>query len=293
MHYPYEWAPYIVEITIMKIGNLVILAVPGEFTTMAGRRLIKAVREKVEDSWGEDIHFVIAGLSNTYSSYITTYEEYQVQRYEGGFTLFGPHTLDAYIQEFSRLADCMVGPSICTAGPLPPNLLNKQWSLVPGVLVDAVPFGHDFGDVSIDLQGQTYHPGDVAEAEFHAACPRNNVRLEGSFIQIQRKKEKSWNLHRLWRHMFQIIRGLPSSPGGTREEEEGSWAVEFTDSDWSTKFFWYRKDTLSPYSYAKIHWEIPERVKKGTYRIKYLGDYKDFLGEIKPFEGVSTEFQVI
>jgi hypothetical protein len=41
---------------------------------------------------------VIAGLSNTYSSYITTPEEYAVQRYEGGFTLYGQHTLDAYIQ---------------------------------------------------------------------------------------------------------------------------------------------------------------------------------------------------
>jgi len=47
MHYPYEWAPYIVEISIMRIGNLVVLAVPGEFTTMSGRRLIRAVRDKV------------------------------------------------------------------------------------------------------------------------------------------------------------------------------------------------------------------------------------------------------
>ena len=41
---------------------------------------------------------VIAGLTGTYSSYITTFEEYGVQRYEGASTLFGPHTLDAYIQ---------------------------------------------------------------------------------------------------------------------------------------------------------------------------------------------------
>ena len=41
---------------------------------------------------------MIAGLTNTYSSYVTTYEEYQAQRYEGASTIFGPHTLDAYIQ---------------------------------------------------------------------------------------------------------------------------------------------------------------------------------------------------
>jgi neutral ceramidase len=46
---------------------------------------------------------VLSGLSGTYSSYITTWEEYQVQRYEGASTLYGPHTLDAYIQTVLEL----------------------------------------------------------------------------------------------------------------------------------------------------------------------------------------------
>lgn len=41
---------------------------------------------------------VLAGLTNTYSSYITTWEEYHAQRYEAASTIFGPSTLDAYIQ---------------------------------------------------------------------------------------------------------------------------------------------------------------------------------------------------
>ena len=49
-------------------------------------------------AWGDDVVIVIAGLTNTYSSYVTTFEEYGVQRYEGASTIFGPHTLDAYIQ---------------------------------------------------------------------------------------------------------------------------------------------------------------------------------------------------
>ena len=52
---------------------------------------------QVKPVWG-DIHVVIAGLTNTYSSYVTTIEEYSIQRYEGASTIFGPHTLDAYIQ---------------------------------------------------------------------------------------------------------------------------------------------------------------------------------------------------
>ena len=57
-----------------------------------------AVLRQVAEAWGSDVHVVIAGLANTYASYVTTFEEYSVQRYEGASTIFGPHTLDAYIQ---------------------------------------------------------------------------------------------------------------------------------------------------------------------------------------------------
>lgn len=54
-----------------------------EFTTMAGRRLRDAVKTVLNSgNKGQDIHVVIAGLTNTYSQYVTTFEEYQVQRYE-------------------------------------------------------------------------------------------------------------------------------------------------------------------------------------------------------------------
>ena len=47
---------------------------------------------------------VIAGHANVYSHYIATYEEYAIQRYEGASTIFGPHTLEAYLQQYSALA---------------------------------------------------------------------------------------------------------------------------------------------------------------------------------------------
>lgn len=54
-----------------------------EFTTMAGRRLRDAVKTVLkEGSNGREFSVVIAGLTNSYSQYIATFEEYQVQRYE-------------------------------------------------------------------------------------------------------------------------------------------------------------------------------------------------------------------
>lgn len=37
--FPYAWQPDIVDIQMMRVGQFVVLVVPGEFTTMAGRRL--------------------------------------------------------------------------------------------------------------------------------------------------------------------------------------------------------------------------------------------------------------
>lgn len=57
-----------------------------EFTTIAGRRLRDAVKEVLtsfgEEEEKEEFHVVIARLTNTYSQYVTTIEEYQIQRYE-------------------------------------------------------------------------------------------------------------------------------------------------------------------------------------------------------------------
>lgn len=50
---------------------------------MAGRRLRDAVKTVLTSGGrGANIHVVIAGLTNTYSQYVTTFEEYEVQRYE-------------------------------------------------------------------------------------------------------------------------------------------------------------------------------------------------------------------
>lgn len=57
-----------------------------EFTTMAGRRLRDAVKTVLmsggNKKFNSNVHVVIAGLTNTYSQYVTTIEEYEMQRYE-------------------------------------------------------------------------------------------------------------------------------------------------------------------------------------------------------------------
>ena len=103
---PFAWHPIHIDTQVRKsisltpaqvlrIGQVLLLAVPGEFTTMAGRWEISAffsfntnlmvvfrrLRESVAETAGiEGSKVVVAGLSNTYTHYITTWEEYQKQR---------------------------------------------------------------------------------------------------------------------------------------------------------------------------------------------------------------------
>uniref|UniRef100_A0A6N2M2V4 Neutral ceramidase n=1 Tax=Salix viminalis TaxID=40686 RepID=A0A6N2M2V4_SALVM len=134
MERPYAWAPAILPVQILRIGQLVILSVPGEFTTMAGRRLRDAVKmvltSGASKEFGSNVHIVISGLTNTYSQYVTTFEEYEVQRYEGASTLYGPHTLSAYIQEFRKLGAALISGRPVEPGPQPPDLLDEQISLL-------------------------------------------------------------------------------------------------------------------------------------------------------------------
>ena len=100
------WVPHNMPIQIFKIGNLVIAGVPGEFTTMSGRRIKKLLQETFQEKIQ---HVVIAGLSNSYAGYVTTPEEYMQQNYEGGFTAFGRWTLAAYLLMYFRasIASCI------------------------------------------------------------------------------------------------------------------------------------------------------------------------------------------
>ncbi|KAM3737600.1 hypothetical protein ACB098_09G068800 [Castanea mollissima] len=265
---PYDWAvTSILPVQILRIGQLVILSIPGEFTTMAGRRLRDAVKtvltSKGNGKFDSNVHIVIAGLTNTYSQYVTTIEEYKVQRYEGASTLYGPHTLDAYIQEFKKLAAALISGQAVEPGPQPPDLLDNQISLLPPVVVDATPSGVNFGDVKTDIpSNSTFKKGQLVTVTFWSACPRNDLMTEGTFALVE------------------IL------------QNQNKWGPAYDDDDFSLRFKWSRPAKLSPESFATIEWRIPESAVSGVYRISHFGASKSLLGSISHFTGSSSAFVV-
>ncbi|TDZ53895.1 Neutral ceramidase 3 [Colletotrichum trifolii] len=269
---PYQWTPNIVDIQALRVGQLVIIVSPGEASTMAGRRWKEAVRKEAESLFSEETglkpYVVIGGPANTYTHYITTQEEYAIQRYEGASTLYGPYTLDAYINRTltylpSLGASTTNVPPSHAGRPYPPDNSNRSLSFITGVVRDGTPVFRSFGDVKKDVE-ENYSVGDIVRATFVGANPRNNLRLEKTYAAVER---------------------LVIDTGGIKK-----WDVVRDDQDWGVIFHWKRTSDLLATSEVEIVWETERDAEPGTYRFRYYGDSKALGGKITGFEGASGQF---
>ncbi|XP_015678510.1 neutral ceramidase [Protobothrops mucrosquamatus] len=260
---PYLWQSNIIDIQMFTIGSAAIVALPGEFTTMAGRRVREAVKKEFEIQGKAGMDIIISGLCSIYTHYISTYEEYQVQRYEGGSTIFGPHTLSAYIQLFEGLARALATnttqdlPNI----PEPPILNITNLNFLPPI-IDAKPLGQTYGDVLQDVQ-PTYKMGQIAEVHFVGANPRSSTEYMSNFTFLTVEKYDT------------ISKG---------------WQVLHDDASWDTRLIW-KKGKVSQ-STSIIEWHIPRTTELGKYRIQYFGHSKKLFGSVQAFNGSSSTFEV-
>jgi neutral ceramidase len=96
------WTPQVLPLQILIVGNLAITAIPGEMTTVAGRRLRATIGAELAKRGVRRV--LLTTYANAYSGYVTTNEEYQHQRYEASHTVFGQWTLAAYQTKYQALA---------------------------------------------------------------------------------------------------------------------------------------------------------------------------------------------
>lgn len=257
IHFPFQWQPSVVSTQLSRIGQYVIACVPGEFTTMSGRRLRKALAESLNTS---PQHIIIAGLCNTYSDYIATPEEYEAQRYEAASTIFGPYTLPIYLDHYKKLATHLNQGSKPEPGPEPP-IYKRPLSLLPPVLWDTAGWGKHFGDV-VSQPRAVAKPGETVSATFVSGHPRNDFLHQISFLTIE--------------HL-----------------NGDKWEVIATDANWETKFIWKRGNVITGTSTAEVQWTIPADTPAGKYRIRHFGHSKNFFKKISPYEGTSRPFKVV
>lgn len=135
-----EWIPNILALQIFVLGDIAIVGLPIEPTTVAGRRIRAQVQAALAPRGVRNV--VVAGYTNGYASYLTTYEEYQAQRYEGASTLYGQWTLAAFQTKLEEACARLLvptnarnmdpGPAIT---PFPPtDVFAQVWEGVAGAL---------------------------------------------------------------------------------------------------------------------------------------------------------------
>ena len=113
--------PQVLPVQLLRVGAVAVLGIPGELTTMAGRRLRTSVLGALSATGVT--HLALGTYANEYAQYITTPEEYSAQYYEGASTLFGPHTLEAHRQVAAQLAT-----AIAEGKPSPPGPAATRWT---------------------------------------------------------------------------------------------------------------------------------------------------------------------
>ncbi|KAK1881259.1 Neutral ceramidase [Dissostichus eleginoides] len=231
---------------------------------MSGRRLREAVKQELQSEGAfRDSEVVIAGLSNIYTHYITTFEEYQVQRYEGASTIYGPHTLSAYLQKYRGLARAIAQDRVSElpVGPEPPFFTEKLFNLLPAPSIDRKPVNTSFGDVLQQVL-PVYRPGDVVSVTFVAGNPRNSGDIrDKTFLTVE--------IH---------------------DNRTNTWEVVYTDASWETRFHWVKG--WFQRSKATVDWFVPAAAPSGSYRIKHFGNFKEKKDVFKPYEGTSDVFTV-
>lgn len=251
------WVPETLPFQVFVLGELAIVGAPAELTTQAGRRIRADVKSRLASKGVTTV--LIAGLSNTYSGYVATKEEYALQHYEGASTAFGPYTLAAYRQEFSDLADAIGQGYAVTDDRQPLDRLAEWRNERPGVVWDGKYSNEKFGDVKSDANA-SYQRGQSVMVSFRGGHPKNNLRTQDTFLKVQKKVGSGW------------------------ETISNDW-------DWDTLYKWNREG--SDRSLIEITWNIPSDAEPGSYRIVHQGDWKNgWTGRVKSYSGKSRTFSV-
>ena len=101
---PKDSFPNTVLFQLIKINDTVVMPLPFEVTTESGRRMAERVSNEFSKANNGIEHAWIAGNANGYFGYTTTPEEYALQNYEGGHTLYGQYSTPYLTAQLGKLA---------------------------------------------------------------------------------------------------------------------------------------------------------------------------------------------
>jgi neutral ceramidase len=171
-----------VPVGVFRVGDGVLLGVPGEATKEVGTRMRAAAMQALT---GTGItHAAIAGLADDYIQYITTPEEYGQQSYEGASTLFGKSEA-TFLQE--RLAELATAMKAGQPAPAPYDVDPSY-----GVHPDGPAYDGGASSGQITTQPQSSTPGGTVDLALSGGPSGTDRPVDRAFVIVEHRTKGRW-----------------------------------------------------------------------------------------------------
>lgn len=187
--FPRSALPQEAPLSVHRVGPLTIAGLPGEFTTVMGMRIRSGIAASNAPGAPRPI---LVGLAGEYMSYFVTPEEYTLQHYEGGSTMWGQYA-GSFIAE--RLAE------LATAGPTPVRApavdrpgMTRSFALRPGGRARRAL--RDLDDRLREQLDIDAAPSTLAQLKFETAAPSWTTATWPT-VRVEVRGDDGWTtLHR-------------------------------------------------------------------------------------------------
>ncbi len=175
--------PTAVPLSALQVGNRAVVTIPGEMSSGLGRRLRNAALAAARGSGIRRI--VVSGLANDFIQYLTTPEEYGLQHYEGGTTLFGQAS-GVFVQE--RLAQLVHAIAEREPAPAPDPFDPRN-----GVTDDEPRY--DRGSEDATVLGQPSKARRLGHPSFSWSGGERGLDrpLDRAFVTVERRTKGGWH----------------------------------------------------------------------------------------------------
>ncbi len=176
--------PSVLPITVLRVGDRLVITIPGEMTVAMAQRVRTAVRSALGGLPVQRI--VIDGLTNEYMQYFTTPEEYEAQHYEGGSTLWGEYQSYAVLDGLVRLTQALAGGGAAPA-PFDDDARN---GVTTGA--SAAPFSTGAASGSITAVPRTTQRLARASLSWQGAAAGADMPLGAPFVTVRHRVGNAW-----------------------------------------------------------------------------------------------------
>ena len=182
--------PEVAQLSLVRLGDLLLAAVPAEVTTVAGAEIKRAIQDSARANRFPADSVAVIGLANGYIQYVATAAEYAVQDYEGGSTLYGPESAAVLAGELGALA----GELGRMAGRSPPNPVPPL-TAYPGEPKDILPradAGHPPELIERAFLALSCR-GDTVAARWLDAYPGRLTPADTLVLRIEAYSDREWH----------------------------------------------------------------------------------------------------